>query len=1324
MTDRSRRKSLSLSTFRSNFSSMDSLCGTDSEQSTRLRKQRRDPLLAMSPLTPSTPDPSSPGLVRTTSGVSIGRSPSPMSRTHSQGRPLRASGGLGSYRSLQSLGDESEAVDFSDSTTPSSLTSEVPIYAIDTSRMTVIHHGDVGILGGMWSSKKTAYLVLTDTHLIRFKSQGNAADLFGAIPHPRGHAAPPIRHSRLSSTGSVHGLTTASEGCAPLTNLVSIHNLDDGKPYFSWQVTFLNDETALGLNWEFHPDDSDDRYTWISLIRETTLRQKLLNPPHYPQRIVHHIVNRLEKEGDYDRQHLRILRVIKRSLRNGRRSSTDKLAELVTTVGYMAIGMYKVHLVPPPPHPGSDQAKESKTYDSFSASYGLLALQSISLQPAEDLICIAFRQPLKPRVSWHLGSSVASDVALLLRQSIEYLRPLYKAQPYEWSVPFLRSEDCLPSLIAFEEDKDICSRFQTTLIAHCIAYGISTTSIQYNIHEPQCTADISYKPELELLPPNERRRSQYNTLEWLAILRSLRYNGSFRTLNFRNASFNSIHDVQDEYVKDDFVLSSRDGTRPLVYHSPTPYLIGQELGAIALYNRKLLKIDFTGCLGSAKRSKQLASSRYPDARTSALEGAPEGTHFCESIFKACASGTSDLSWFVLSGIRLNRTDITAMTDCLKIKRSHVRGLELSGCNISAEMRTELLEAMKVGQNGTMEWLDLSQNPGRMGANVLNSCLRNFTSIRVLNLSYLSFSSGLESLISYDTLKRWRLEELSLTDIPLNVRTIQAIAAYLSTSNSSTLHTLNLDHCCLGGDDVALILRSLSTGFPNGRDMHLNISGNRLEREHDDFIEPLVNYPSPTRLSMHSIEYSDQKNFQKLLHAISQSKYITYLDLSKTFLHIESSEETAAVMAQMFATNTSIQELNISGSHASHEADTLGREFCTAISGLAHNNHLKVLRMQHQALGFPGASALADVLRTNTCLEELYCESNDLTLQSFSTIVHALEQNTSLVFLSEMRKDRDRHHRIVHNEVAAIQAQPGRGGHPSTSSSAMANAGPGSRMSAMSTMRAISASTKKHSSSRRLSAVLRAPLTSPSQVEKEAISTLVQAAPKKRTSLSKLITTSTSGSRPTSSSSPISAGAGSPRRAQSGQHSTPLGFSPPSSTRASTALLEPDIPAALAVLERKWDSEMALCQRYLRRNWARKMDWDEQDAAVIEWVEKGVVGEQAVQAEEVEYSGDSFGASLSPTLTNSSIGAGAGGITGQGAGLGAGPGAMGRSPLWEVEAVEEEDDEKGIEAGLHSGLRYLAISGMAGRREESGSSEETDCSSGSGLMMIGEKDMHG
>lgn len=99
--------------------------------------------------------------------------------------------------------------------------------------------------------KKSQYLVLTDRHLIRFKSMGRASDIFPSIPASKRRRNDEVRHSRLSSSGSLHEVQTSSanEAYHPilLNHVVAVYKLDDGRPYFSLEIAHLDQDRASAM---------------------------------------------------------------------------------------------------------------------------------------------------------------------------------------------------------------------------------------------------------------------------------------------------------------------------------------------------------------------------------------------------------------------------------------------------------------------------------------------------------------------------------------------------------------------------------------------------------------------------------------------------------------------------------------------------------------------------------------------------------------------------------------------------------------------------------------------------------------------------------------------------------------------------------------------------------------------------------------------------------------------------------------------------------------------------------------------------------------------
>jgi hypothetical protein len=74
------------------------------------------------------------------------------------------------------------------------------------------------------------------------------------------------------------------------------------------------------------------------------------------------------------------------------------------------------------------------------------------------------------------------------------------------------------------------------------------------------------------------------------------------------------------------------------------------------------------------------------------------------------------------------------------------------------------------QNSTLECINISENPGRIHLERFQVSLSRFSSIRKLDLSRITRTSGDEPLFVPEVMLSWRLEELIMNGVP--VRAIQ------------------------------------------------------------------------------------------------------------------------------------------------------------------------------------------------------------------------------------------------------------------------------------------------------------------------------------------------------------------------------------------------------------------------------------------------------------------------------------------------------------------------------------------------------------------------
>ncbi|CAF9912831.1 MAG: hypothetical protein GOMPHAMPRED_007782 [Gomphillus americanus] len=933
-----------------------------------LRKKTRHPAVS------SQASPSSPS-----SGVSseifLEQRDAAQAKHRNKSRPKSVFGSFNSYHALEDeRGSLTKTISDTNSVDDSSFLS------LSGKAMALLHHGEVQVGGSMFR-KKTQYLVLTDTHLLRFKNQVKAAEVFSEIPSSPNHT-PLSAHYRMSSGGSgtESQLHTDVHNTVPLQNMVAVYKLDDGRSSFSIELASYEEPSNTATITTIQLNDPQEADLWLSCLKAAITKSRLTGVSPFGQKAIAYAARQLESESDYMPSHFQMFTVTQRASRSGTSPLTEDVQKLVSSVLYLVIGLHKLHLLPLPR--ASRTGSSSSLSELSGTSYGIACLSAINLQPEDDAFHLSFRSPLHPCSTLHLASTSVQDIALCLRQAADHIRPLWVEQPFTWHVPTNIDENILP-LPSFEDEDHLS--FDRTLTAYCVGYGIDPSNIRYTVDY-----DCVDAPEFILLGPNNSKRTGYNSSELLAVLRALRYNESFRSISFRQVKLDALHNLCDRHGSEHFSWSSKSGRAIRLPRLDTTPLLVQELQCLALKSTQLKKVDFSDSL---------------TRQASAFTERDRGSGICEAIFPLCTLRLTNIDWISLSGIALSFLDLEYLRAAGTRKACHFRGLELSRCSLTEDSLDFTLSSIKE-QCGTLDCLDLSNNPAKINHVVLMNYLEHFTQIRHLNLSKLSFMSNSGPILTASMYSQWKLDVLDLSSTSLNPESVNNLAAYLASQQSSTLGTLRLENCMLTGEDVAKLLQSTVHGWSEPRKLHLYVSGNRLEKKHNKLVKAIAASSTPTHLTMQALEYNDEKNFRHLLHALATSTALEYLDISRVSIPYDASEEACEELKFMFENNRWLKELNISGEVAHLEAVTLGRGICDALRGLMKNKTLEVLRIENQALGFPGAEALATVLESSNCtLRQIYCDNNKMGLQAFSMLVNAIEGNENLLWLAAMNKDR-------------------------------------------------------------------------------------------------------------------------------------------------------------------------------------------------------------------------------------------------------------------------------------------------------------------------------
>lgn len=862
-----------------------------------------------------------------------------------------------------------------------------------SSARTVLLHGEVQTSAGMFRKKKE-YLVLTESHIVRFKTQARAAEMFRVIS---GQGTRPYggKHGSIGSQNEIQTLSDSSgdkEGRIPLRQVVAVYRPDDGKPQFAVEICYLDEDSAQSSALVLQFGNPEERDLWLKNVRGAANDARLREERYISDFNIENAARIVERSHDYDPDNCAVYKIVQRqATAKSSRASSDDLLKFASTVCFLVIGVHKVHIIQlAKPTTRSSSPSVAPTPNTH-IMHGILTMTSIKVSDFDDTFVLTFRQPLQPGRHLLLASSAASEIAARLHYAENFLRPECGQRLYKFSVPQAAENLLLLPVVSNEEH----SCLDRTLAAYCVAYGLNPTNVRYTINY-----NCEDAPCFELLPPADTRRPDYSPLALLAIMRALRYNESFGSLSFAGIDLDALNGLHDNYGQELVCTRTKRGTpiKLTVEELSGACLLIQEVRALAAASKKLRRMDFSGCV-TAKDSVQTEAVE---------EDAPKkdlGCGIVEALVPLCKHQTTNVDWLCLNGIHLSDTDLDYLVSAAVDKSCHFRAIELNRCGLNDRSMGLILDALRAHDN-TLEAVEMAGNTARLDPSTFDSQLGMFGFIRKLNLSYVSRTSGTEPLFTAETLLIWRLQELRLSGTGLNPATIDAVATYLAHPQSMTLHELYVDNAYLSGRDVATLLHSLSQGHDEPRDLHLDISQNHLTRGLESVTKAVADGFTPSQLTMRAIEWREESLFRRMLSALTANKTIRYLNMSQTALQGDASDETCRALYRLLTENNTLIGLDLSGEESRLATSKFGSGINEALAGLKLNKSIQSLRVEKQKLGLQGASTLAEVLKENSTLRELHCGNNEIPLHGLTDLVNSLIENTTLVYLPTMDDGRE------------------------------------------------------------------------------------------------------------------------------------------------------------------------------------------------------------------------------------------------------------------------------------------------------------------------------
>jgi hypothetical protein len=682
-------------------------------------------------------------------------SPKLRPRTLQKGRPASLFGSLG-RKSLGQM-DEGESENLHTGTPESPLEDGQLLQPGTSGNGGILYHGEIQTMSGMFRKKKE-YLVLTETHLIRFKSQSRASETFSSIPPSYGRSTS-TRHPSTTSIGSLQEIqsstshtSTDGENKIPLGQIVTVYKVEDGRPFFTTEVVFLDEDYHGAGSIQLMLHDPKEADLWHTSIRGAAQKARLLMEEPYPSRVIRYLVSAVEAVEDYDAEHFQIFRVVRRTtaLKNGR-SSSDDLQKLGTSLSYLVVGINRVHLIPLPDFTdGAGRLLQPKTSRS---TYGIVSIVDMRVSYDDDRFELAFRNPCQAMNILELATSAPTDIAVALIRAWQYLKPRWEDYNFNFAGPrrLLQSLDDKLSSPSKEEDLGC---FDRTLVAYCMAYNCNAANIQYSIDW-----EAEDAPEFGLWPP--LYSNKYTFLELLAIMRALRYNEIFGSISFKDIDLHSLHGVLDSNGSEHVANATRSGISIQKYFNLKPQektLLHQEVQAIALKSRKLRKLDFTNTLPRRRPKDNF------DFEGGEVDKDP-GSEIVAAIFPLCQVQATSVDRIVLSGIELGETDLDDLIPTFAKAASAIRGIDFSRCGLNDRGIMQMITHLE-RQNATLEFLNISGNPGRIHLEQFQASMSRFTNLKRLDLSRTTWTPSSQPLVLPEVMLTWHLEELILNGIPV------------------------------------------------------------------------------------------------------------------------------------------------------------------------------------------------------------------------------------------------------------------------------------------------------------------------------------------------------------------------------------------------------------------------------------------------------------------------------------------------------------------------------------------------------------------------------
>lgn len=610
---------------------------------------------------------------------------------------------------------------------------------------------------------KERFLVLTTSHLLRFKSRHAALDQFPqlssqlAVPPGAGeHGLSPVDSvlslRDLASGGSGSGSGKhGAELQIPLETVVTAFKEEGTKPCFGievWWKDQVDGSTFTSTDLDFNlPEERDEWLKHIRLAVKQRARSFLED----------------QTSSDVEADFAQILAAQSPQHGNVRpeifpvvprhpytRAAINSSGEVKkgwrdNSSFYLALGKNVCMLA---------QFAKSPTGQRVNPNivkYGLVTLSKVNAHLGDERFDLIFRLPMDTPKKIGLSSRHHRSIISRLFKADTYLKPAWPL----WTRREIFFVDGETDHIHLPEGEDY-GGFKRTLEAYLEGYHCASVDWKVNWESAR------FSPEFQLLRPR-KKMLKYSGYQLLAVFRALRFNDYFKSLNFDGVDFSPLSGVQDNQKRlEPTPWLSRTGKRSLtreeyevMEHSSVLF---QELVGLLLASESVKQVNLSGVL----------SGRYVAAASGHAEASAPRNRGCDlvpPIVLLLRSLQSRCKSIFLNNNPMSATDLGDLCQTLQNYAGLVRCLGLSRCDLDEVAMISAWEAIHE-QRASLETLEFANNFSRLDAARAAQTLGETPKMRHLDLGY-CLKGGLDGPLIQpwaNSLQSsvWRLEYLDLS----------------------------------------------------------------------------------------------------------------------------------------------------------------------------------------------------------------------------------------------------------------------------------------------------------------------------------------------------------------------------------------------------------------------------------------------------------------------------------------------------------------------------------------------------------------------------------